>query len=132
MKYVTQKDKYGCALACMAMIVGITYNEIKCMWPEKYGTNEGIADFMQVSFLFNHGYIGHTIYATEAHTQIKRADKQWIKPFAPIHIVSTITSNGPHAVVWHNNGDVDDPNNVRVKSIDDYKVVGITGYWKIR
>ena len=27
--YVAQKEKYGCALACVAMILGMSYEEIK-------------------------------------------------------------------------------------------------------
>lgn len=129
--YIRQEDKYGCALACMAMILGISYKEIKNMWPEKYGTHEGVADFMQASFLFTKGYLNHTEYKTEAHTQRKRKPSEWIKPFAPMHIVSAITSNGPHALLWMSDRRVYDPNMRGIQKISDYNVQGITGYWEL-
>ena len=129
-KYVRQEETYGCSLACMAMILGISYKDIKAMWDPKYGAKSGIAEFMRTSFLFTKGYIGHTEYKCEAHTQIIRNKEDWVKPFAPIHIVGVNTSNGPHAIIWCD-GKIYDPNVQGIHDIELYDVYEITGYWKL-
>lgn len=131
--YVPQEERYGCSLACMAMILNISYKEIRSMWPSaKEGSECGIAEYKRTSFLFKYGFIGHTEYATEAYTQRKRTSEEWIKPFAPVHIVSCITNKGPHAIVWLNDGRVYDPDIEGVHLISEYSdIQEITGYWKI-
>ena len=129
--YVSQLEKYGCAMACMAMILNVKYEDVKKLWDMKYGTIEGVSDYMQASFLFSKGIVSFTTYQTEAWTQKKREPNEWIKSFAPVHIVTVITSLGVHALVWLNDGRVYDPNIRGVYSIKDYNVQSITGYWAL-
>jgi hypothetical protein len=128
MNYVRQEEIYGCSLACMAMILGISYKEIKAMWDPKYGATSGIAEFMRTSFLFTKGFISHTEFKCEAHTQRMRESEEWVKPFAPVHIAGVNTLNGPHAVVWFDEK-VYDPNVPGEHKIQSYDVYEITGYW---
>ena len=55
---------------------------------------------------------------------------EWIKPFAPVHIISAVTCNGPHSMIWLKDGRVYDPNIPAIHSINNYDVKGITGYWE--
>lgn len=132
MKLVRQEEKFGCAIACMAMILGKSYAEVKALLPADrgYGDRNGMTSHDYISFLFRHGYVGMTVYQCESHTQIKREPDEWIKPLTEINIVSTITENGAHAVLWIR-GEIFDPNRDGVYSIGDYDVQGITGFWKL-
>lgn len=129
---IKQEEKFGCAIACMAMILNKTYQELKTMLPSNrgYGDKNGMDSQDQISFLFTQGFIGMTVYACESHTQRKRPPEEWVKPLAPINIVTCITENGPHAILWVQ-GRVYDPNKSGVFSIKDYDVQGITGFWNL-
>lgn len=130
--YVRQEEKFGCAIAVIAMILNKSYSEVKSMLPTDrgYGDKNGMTDHDYISFMFTHGYVGMTVHAWEAHTQIKRANNEWVKPIAPINIVSVITENGPHALLWIDNK-IYDPNKQGVFNINEYNVQGITGFWNL-
>ena len=127
---VVQKDKYGCFIACIAMVTGKSYDEIKSMFPFDINENRGADEFTQRSLLFELGYISQTFYETIAHTQKKR---EWpMKPFASWHIVSVITkANTPHVVFMDKNGLLIDPLDGDCKSFEDYsKINHIIAIWK--
>lgn len=130
--YVRQGELYGCAIACIAMILNKSYREIRSMFPPErgFGDRNGMTSHDYISFMFTWGYIGMTVHACESHTQRKREPNEWIHPLSEINIVSTITEHGPHAVLWIN-GIVYDPNKEGFFSIEDYNVQGITGFWKL-
>ena len=134
MKYVKQREIYGCGIACIAMILEKPYEEIRAMFPPSVDKwiNTGISHMYWESILFQEGFISQTFYEVIGHTQEKR--KQWaMEPFAPIHIISVVTkSDNVHAVVMSNNKDVYDPNKEGIYKLADYnKVMSMTGVWKI-
>lgn len=132
MKYVAQEEKFGCAIACMAMILGNTYQETKALLPDNrgFGNKNGLTSHDYISFLYKFGYIGMTVHACESHSQVIRKPKDWIKPLAGINIVSVINEHGLHAILWVD-GKIYDPNDIRnYLKIEDYNVQGITGFWK--
>lgn len=127
-RYVRQEEKYGCAIACMAMVLHKTYQEVKDALPvdRGYGEKNGMTHEDYASFLFTVGYVSHTAYACIPYTQHIRKPDDWYLPIAPIHIVTTITENGPHAVIWRQ-GIIYDPNKEGKFKIKDYNVQSITG-----
>lgn len=132
MIYVRQEGKYGCVIACMAMILEMPYKTVNDKWIShnpKIGVSEGVDALAAVSFMFEMGWIGFTTYKTKGWTKEKREPSEWIKEFAPIHIVTTITT-GPHAIVWYN-GKIYDPNIDGEQDIRNYEVIGITGYYPL-
>ncbi len=131
--YVGQKEKFGCAIACVAMILDKSYEETKALLPadRNYGNKNGLTSHDYISFLFHHGFVGLTVYSCESHTQRKREKSEWIKPLAEMNIVSVITENGPHAVLWEN-GRVHDPNIIGIFAIEDFDVQAITGFWDLK
>lgn len=129
--YVKQVEPFGCAIACIAMVMGSSYKQVKDMLPQDrgYGTRNGMTNEDYKSFLFNHGYIGITLYACEPFSQRIRPRNEWLIPVAPIHIVSVINEHGPHAIVWRQ-GKVFDPNKDGVFTISDYNnVQAVTGLY---
>lgn len=132
-QYVRQEEIYGCAIACLAMITGQTYWEVKKdmnYWPDVGGKEGMSVDFVGASYLFEKfGYVAQTKYPTVGYTQAKR--ENWIKPFAEIHIVSVQTT-GAHAVVMDAEGNIKDPNLGDIpRKLTDYDVKSITGFWKV-
>lgn len=129
---VQQKDRFGCVVACIAMITGRSYEEIKAMFPNKDFSKSGIAiDFEGNSYLNEHGYLTRIIFPTIGYNQQKRF--AWIRPFAPVHIVRVISESGnSHAVVMDMYGDITDPFKEGVFALSDYDVKDITGIWKIQ
>lgn len=130
MKYIKQKDEYGCVIASLAMVVGVEYDDILSMLPNGLPDRGMSAEFQGRSILFEHGFLSMTFYKTIAHTQ--EENKEFGNPIAPIHIVSVITNaDTSHAVVMDDKGNITDPFIEGVYKIEDYKeLVSMTGVWK--
>lgn len=137
MKHVKQEQKYGCVFACIAMILDTDYWTVRNEFPKgifgkEYGVDGGISiTSCALSYLFYKGWVGHVSYSRIGFSQIERSSEEWIKEFAPIHLVSVVLNGYSHACVWKN-GIVYDPFREGEYTIDDYeKVYSITGFWKI-
>jgi hypothetical protein len=138
-KYVKQEQKYGCVFACIAMILGKDYWEIRNDFPKgrfgkEWGVDEGIAStFDGVSYMFyKGGYSHHTVGEVIGYTQEKQEPEEWIKEFAPVHIVSLVLNGYSHACVWED-GIIYDPYREGIYKITDYeKINSITGFWNIK
>jgi len=129
MRYIKQKDKYGCAIACLAMVTGVSYDEILSMFPKGLPDRGISTEFQGRSILFEHGFLSMTFYKTISHTQ--EENKEFGKPIAPIHIISVITNaDTSHAVVMDDKGNIYDPFIEGVYKLSNYKkLVSITGVW---
>jgi len=135
--YVKQEQKYGCGFSCIAMILNTDYWTVKNEFPKtrldkELGAESGISvDFDAKSYLYQKGYIGYTVYETLGYLQKKREPKEWIKEFAPLHIISVVLNGHSHACVWKD-GIIYDPFREGEYTIDDYeKIESITGFWKL-
>jgi len=137
MKYVKQEQRYGCVFACIAMILELDYWTVrndfaKHRFKKELGIDEGISTTHDaISYLFKNGYVGYNQYATIGYSQYKRKPEEWIKEFAPIHIVSLELNGHSHACVWKNEI-IYDPFREGEYKISDYeKINSITGFWKL-
>ena len=137
MEYIKQEQEFGCVFACIAMIVEIDYWTVRNGFPKyrfkkELGKETGISATDDAeSYLFYNGYVGHTNYSTVGFSQIKRKSNEWIKEFAPIHIVSVVLNGHIHACVLKD-GIIYDPYREGKYTFEDYeKVNSITGFWSI-
>lgn len=112
LRYVAQPNVYGCAIACVAMVVGKTYDEMEAWLAEQGLTTarreRGLHDGIWLEALARHGLAYSQRYRCDPMTNAQR--KHWPPdPFAPVHIVSARVAAGQHAIVWLASGSVLDP-----------------------
>jgi hypothetical protein len=136
---VQQEDDNGCWVACMAMITGKTYAQVKSETGHLYERGGHIWATDQ--------YLGQNGFAVARfwkHNQLKGhgTGTAWINdkakpwpllPFAPIHICLVHTPTGGHLIVMLNDGTVLDPAKHGRGRLADYTTVEkIAGIWKVR
>jgi hypothetical protein len=136
-RYVAQEHPFGCAVACLAMIVGKTYGEMLA-WLDAEGQPavqraKGLTAPVYCEALARHGCAVAQRHLVDTLTNERRAS--WpLAPFAPLHIAETMVSAGGHAVVMLADGTVLDPFDATRTSIahPDYRQVNtIIGIWKV-
>ena len=124
-RYVKQKDPYGCAIACLAMVTGYPYEYVRDYYSGKDFKKEGLSFHTDVEFLTDNGFSVNWKYKTYQSKGINGTRKEWPpRLWADIHIVSVITHNNrPHAIVMKKDGTIFDPNNSGHMSLNSYKEV---------
>lgn len=138
--YVAQPNGYGCAIACVAMIVGKTYDEMEAWFVEQGLARErmerGLTDHIWREALAVLGYSHVQRFECNAFTN--RCDRiPWPpEPFAPLHIacIEVATgATGSHAVVMLADGAVLDPAGRHRTSLahPEYRrVAQVVGVWR--
>lgn len=108
---VQQKEKCGCTIAAVAMIVGKSYDEVRSMSTRDFDETSGgvqIEDWLD--YLFEQGFVAHRLWKVTHLQGVNTPRPCWPpEPFAPLHICSVRTSAGGHAVVMLSDGKVLDP-----------------------
>lgn len=109
---VRQEDKSGCAIACMAMVLGKTYQEVKSDLVGDFRDHgDGLTIDEVADYLSDHGF-----QSIHKATVFRGSGTNWgreylLEPFAPIHIVRIRfrfnTTN--HVVVMTDKGEFLDP-----------------------
>jgi hypothetical protein len=121
-KYVAQKHKSGCAVACMAMILDFDYDFIDSQFLQDFNKSGINKDPLVEYFTFNG--LGCIAKIPVGFDQILIQNKEMLKPFADIHFVSIRQAPDTklhHAVVMDNKGRIYDPDNKdRKKLTTDY------------
>ena len=134
-KRVAQEDADGCAIACVAMVLGWTYQEargyLRIAAEDDAGVLHGIHSGVVQEALAQHGWMCRVHYRHNSVTKSDRAE--WPPPpFAPVHIAFVNVPNNHHAVVVTATGDVLDPNSTaRTRLTDFSKVDQVIGFWKV-
>jgi hypothetical protein len=104
---IYQEDKFGCALACLAMITGQTYQQVKAGILAWHPDGNGISELITDSYLADHGYAVARKYPHAAHLKEQRS---WPPaPFGAVHLVCVGLPAGGHLVVMLADGSVLDP-----------------------
>lgn len=136
--YVAQPNSYGCAIACVAMIVGKTYDEMES-WLLSQGLprgrmEQGLYDVLYLEALDRHGFVYVNRWRTDPFRNGCERSTPWPPtPFAPCHICCADVAAGHHAFVMLDDGAVLDPYQRERTSINhpDYdpidRVIGIWG-----
>jgi hypothetical protein len=103
---VQQRDRFGCALACLATVLGRTYEDVR---DEIGDPGRGLTDGAWCEFLAAQGYAVQHLYRVHQLTQAKR-DVWPAAPWAPV-LLCLVDAGGPggHLVVMLYDGTVLDP-----------------------
>lgn len=105
MKRIEQEDMHGCGLACLAMLTGQTYAEVKAGFEQRDFTKDGVICLDMENYLAEHGYAVAVKYP---HYSPRRKNRDvWPpEPFTDAHFVHV---DGKHYVVMLRDGTVLDP-----------------------
>jgi hypothetical protein len=136
--YVAQPNGYGCAIACVAMIVGKTYEAMEA-WLLAQGLPRsrmelGIWEGQYMEALDRHDFVYVRRYRCDAFINGQQRDEWPPKPFAPVHICCADVDGGHHAFVMLADGRVLDPARPERTAIThpDYKRVDqVLGVWRM-
>jgi len=130
---VRQKHKYGCTVAAIAMVTGLSYEEIAAHSTRDFSAHSMcLEDWLE--FLNGRGFAFCVKYrVTHLRAPNTRRSTWPLPPFAPIHLINVqIPGIGGHAVVMLDNGGVLDPNRDGLHTLGDYPdVLSMIGVWKI-
>lgn len=124
-------DKYGCVPACLAMVSGLSYEEVKEDFNQDFD-KDGIEDRYIVQWL---GDRGHSVVYKKLMCYNERTDcrNEILKPFAPIHIVEVqyhVDSRNTHVVVMDDKGNLYCPSGSEDEDIRDcYMVIAAYGIY---
>lgn len=131
-RWVRQEDRCGCGIACLAMITGQSYHEVKSAWPTDWDFQEDgilIDDAMQ--YLGDRGipYDRRYRFALGRNRVGRQQLREgWPQVFAPIHIISVNGSR--HDVVLLADGTVFDPMSEQSRHLVDCGEVSVMlGAW---
>lgn len=135
--YVAQPNGYGCAIACAAMVVGKTYDEMESWLLEQGLSRErmerGAHEGIWLEMLARHGFAYVNRWRCDPFHN--RCDRPvWPpEPFAPIHIFCADVTVGHHASVMLADGSVLDPFKRERTSLahPDYRQIHqVVGIWR--
>lgn len=128
-KFVKQEDESGCAIACMAMILGKTYEEIVKSFYNDF-KKQGIEIKWVIDYLSANGVTvirkGHYGYNDREEN-----NKRMIKPFADIHYISFqqfVDIEHNHAVIMLTNGKIICPTKkYKIDEVSVYQIDDVLG-----
>jgi hypothetical protein len=109
-KYVAQKHEYGCSVACMAMITGLSYDEIERAFARDFSRG-GLESNFSRAFICDHDFSAMVV-TPHGYSDIRASNRRVSRPFADVHFVSVRPfpdSTLNHAVVMDRRGRVFDP-----------------------
>lgn len=133
-RYVPQKDDYGCAVACMAMVTGIPYDKVAADFHADV-KREGIHPDKTRDFLLEHGFSGIEVIPARFNN-VPVTNKRVGKPFAEVHVLAVqprADSDLNHAIVMDKRGRVYDPDNPKRKDLSHYYcIVRVLGLYDER
>jgi hypothetical protein len=128
-RWRAQEHINGCAVACVAMVLGVSYADALADFRERIDGrsfhNDGIPESLLDLWLGLHGFAVLRRYRNES-------DPEWRKPFAPIHVCSVSSPTGWHVVVLTGEGELWDPADATRDSLDQYdRVENVAGLWRV-
>lgn len=133
-QHVSQRDAWGCGIASLSMVTGLSYDEIRdefvSLGKTFEGERAGLHEVDLEQFLADHGFAVGKKYRWHG-VNIQRPT--WpAAPFAPVHICSVRNPGGWHFVVMLEDGRVLDPIDDSPKTIAAWPEVGyVMGVWKV-
>jgi len=125
-RYVSQKYENDCAVACLAMITGYSYEKVD----KRFNYKKGIKFSKSVDYLQYQG-IGIIIKEWIGCQNINYNNKLMAQPYADIHLISVkqyADSPYHHAIVMDKNGQIYDPGDKTIKDLNHYyEIVKVAG-----
>jgi hypothetical protein len=131
-RFVKQEHKFGCAVACIAMVLNKNYSEIDKNFLNNFDV-KGITFDSILHYLGENGF--SVVYKTTRNYYEKDfAKKEMLRPFAPVHIIGVkpcFDSKSHHVVVMDNKGKIFCPQGIDEKEIkNSYEIVEVAGLYK--
>jgi hypothetical protein len=129
-KHVRQEDPYGCGHACLAMILGKSYSDVRA---ELGDPGRGQTHQLWLEMLGRHGHTYQHFFRYNPVTNQPR--EPWpLQPWAPVHLASVDAGHGPgsHVIVINHDGTVLDPARDTPSRFDAYGgVIWMLGIWPL-
>ena len=123
-EHVRQKEPYGCGVACVAMIAGVPYDDVRALLGDWWsGRSSGMSHHVLFELLFHFGFAVQNFFR---ENQLRYQPRKPWPPDptpAPICVALTITAQGGHFVVWLEDGTVLDPLREGTRTLADYEEV---------
>lgn len=132
-KLIKQKDKCGCAVACVAMVTGKSYKDIAFDFNQGF-SEQGLVLDQTIEYLGNAGF--SIIHKEIKHwMNISFGRSELLKPFAPVHVIRTVDkfdSESGHLAVMTKKGKILCPSGVSDKVIrrDSYAITDCIGLYR--
>ncbi len=128
-RWVGQEEGKGCAVACVAMVLSLSYWNARALFPH-FDPEAGVLPLDAIRVLGEYGWASVEKFPHYSPEKVDR--RRWpLSPFAPVHLVQVI-STGCHAVLLLEDGTVLDPLYNRERALHQYKrVLSITGLWRV-
>ncbi len=129
MEAVRQEDRFGCAVACVAMVLGRPYAAVRAALGE---VGRGSTHDVWGELLIRESYALQHLYRVD---QVARGPRPaWpLAPWAPMHLCA-VDAGGPGAllVIMLANGAVMDPATSTLGRLSDYRsVISMTGLYRV-
>lgn len=132
MKLVEQKEPYGCTVACLAMVLGATYEDVQSQFINDF-TKRAISFKQVLDYLGENGF---SVLHKEAKCYNDRHlfRDELFRPFAPVHIVHVrprADMKSSHVVVMDQKGKIFCPGGHTEDEIRNaYEVTDTVGLYK--
>lgn len=127
-KYVAQRQKKDCVIACLAMILPASYESIiQNFWTDF--DRQGIELEHAANYLMDCGFFTIIKEGIGSPNNSMHNELMW-KPFADVHIVSVrqfVDRKTAHAVVMSSTGKIYDPGQLKSSKKDYYEVIKVLG-----
>lgn len=131
-EWVQQVEQNSCAVACLAMVLGVDYWEARARVPV-FNPEQGMVMSQALRVLGENGWAYQEKWPDYSPAGSRR--QRWpIRPWAPLHLASVepVGDGGYHAVVMLSDGTVRDPLAAAPMTLNDYAVVHqIVGLWRV-
>ncbi|MRI57769.1 hypothetical protein D8770_28315 [Methylobacterium sp. DB1607] len=120
-EHIRQNDRYGCVVACCAIVRGVPYAEVAT---DLGPPGRGFTHDTWMEYLARHGFAFQFHYQYDCISG-KVRDPWPLSPWADLHICSVDAGHGPgsHAVVMLCDGTVLDPAADAPRRLNDYASV---------
>lgn len=131
---IQQKDEYGCAIACLAMILDDDYDDVKKDFCTNFATT-GLDTEVTMQYIIDNTSYGVVLVDFARIRRYKTLDRKemFLKPFADCHLVKVKPRaeqlEHAHLIVMDKDGKIFDPHSEANTSLDNYydiwAIVGI-------
>jgi len=129
---VPQDDDNGCVPACLAMILGCSYEDVTKDFDADF-TKKGVTAELISEYLGDRGY-SVVRKSVECYVHKDFGREMLLTPFAPIHIVHlkhSVNSDSYHVVVMDSQGKLLDPAESSEEDVRSaYQILEVFGIYK--